>query len=149
MSDTKQADEDLALSALNSLSETTASSTEGLTAVNSQLAEARRRRRCGWSWLRIASDTDVPNPLAIVTAIAADLAISAGEFRRALAHSLRSEGLPLSKIASLLDVSGQRVGALLHRARQSEKNAEVEGGRRSTKACPFAVGPGTRAIPRE
>jgi hypothetical protein len=123
MPDTKQADEDLALSALNSLSETTASSIEGLTAVNFQLAEVRRRRRRGWTWLRIASNADGPNPLATVTAIAADLAVATGEFRRALAHSLRSEGLPLSRIASLLDVSRQRVGALLHRSQQREGNS--------------------------
>jgi hypothetical protein len=115
MPDTTDLDHDVALNALNSLSQTTESSIDGLANVNSQLAELRRRRRRGWSWRRIIAESDSPNPLAIATSVAANLAVATGEFRRALVKALRNEGLPLTKIAPLLEVSRQRVGALLNR----------------------------------
>jgi hypothetical protein len=113
MTDTANPEHDVALEALNTLSEVTASSIDGLTEVHSQLTRVRRRRRRGWSWRRIVSASDSPNPLAGVTHIAARLAIASAEFRRALAHALRNEGMQLTKIAPLLDVSRQRIGALL------------------------------------
>jgi hypothetical protein len=113
MTDTADPEQDVALEALDTLSEVTASSINGLTEVRSQLSQLRRRRRRGWSWRRIVSATDSPNPLAGVTGIASRLAIASAEFRRALAHALRREGIQLTKIAPLLDVSRQRVGALL------------------------------------
>lgn len=119
MTDTANPEQDVALEALNTLSGVTASSIEGLSEVHSQLTQVRRRRRRGWSWRRIISAGDSPNPLAGVTGIAASLAIASAEFRRALAHALRKEGLQLIKIAPLLDVSRQRVGALLRPRRPS------------------------------
>ena len=113
MTDTANPEQDVALEALDALSDVTASSIEGLTEVRSHLTQVRRRRRRGWSWRRILSADDSPNPLAGVTGIAASLAIASAEFRRALAHSLRREGLQLTRIAPLLDVSRQRIGALL------------------------------------
>jgi hypothetical protein len=119
MPETTNLDNDVALSALNSLSQVTESSISGLADVNSQLAQVRRQRRRGWSWRRIVADPAIPNPLSAATSIAADLAVATGEFRRALAHALRNEGLALAKIGPLLSVSRQRVGALLHRGRQT------------------------------
>jgi hypothetical protein len=109
---------DVALDALDTLSDVAATSIEGLTEVQTQLAQVRRRRRRGWTWRRIVSSEDSPKPLEKVTAIAANLAIASAEFRRGLAHSLRNEGLQLTKIAPLLEVSRQRIGALLRPRRQ-------------------------------
>jgi hypothetical protein len=119
MTSTANAEQDVALEALNTLSDVAASSINGLTEVHAQLAVVRRRRRRGWSWRRIASSDDSPNPLANVTGIAANLAMASAGFRRALAHALRSEGMQLTKIAPLLDVSRQRIGALLRPRRES------------------------------
>jgi hypothetical protein len=119
MTDTANPEQDVALEALNALTDVTSSSIEGLTEVRSHLTQVRRRRRRGWSWRRILSADDSPNPLAGVTGIAASLAIASAEFRRALAHSLRGEGLQLTRIAPLLDVSRQRIGALLRPRRPS------------------------------
>jgi hypothetical protein len=115
---TDTAEEDVALQALDTLSEVTSASIDGLTEVQSQLAQVRRRRRRGWTWRRIASSDDV-SPLASATGIAANLAVASGEFRRSLAHALRNEGMQLTKIGPLLDVSRQRVGALLRPRKRS------------------------------
>jgi hypothetical protein len=113
MTDTVDSEHDVALDALDTLSEVAASSIDGLTEVHAQLTQVRRRRRRGWTWRRIVSSEDSPNPLANVTGIAANLAIASAEFRRGLAHALRNEGMPLTRIAPLLNVSRQRIGALL------------------------------------
>jgi hypothetical protein len=118
MTSTVNAEQDVALEALNTLSDVAASSVNGLTEVHAQLAALRRQRRRGWSWRRIASSDDSPNPLASITGIAANLAMASAGFLRALAHALRSEGMQLTKIAPLLDVSRQRVGALLRPRRE-------------------------------
>jgi hypothetical protein len=110
---------DVALEALNTLADVTSSSIDGLAEVRSQLTQVRRRRRRGWSWQRIISADDSPNPLTGVTGIAATLAIASAEFRRALAQALRNEGMQLTKIAPLLDVSRQRIGALLRPRRRT------------------------------
>jgi len=127
MPKTTNLDQDVALSALNSLSQVTESSIDGLTDVNNRLAQVRRQRRRGWSWRKIVADPATPNPLSAATRIAADLAIATGEFRRALAHALRDEGLGLAKIGPLLSVSRQRVGALLNRGRQADDHGAGAG----------------------
>jgi hypothetical protein len=64
-------------------------------------------------WRHILSDSDVPNPSSLLTKVAADLALACGGFRRAMAIGLRREGLHITEIASLFDVSRQRVSALI------------------------------------
>jgi hypothetical protein len=123
MTDTANPEQDVALEALKTLSEVTASSIDGLTEVHSQLTQVRRRRSRGWSWRRIVSADDSPNPLVGVTGIAARLAVASADFRRALARALRNEGMQLSKIAPLLDVSRQRIGALLRPRRPSSHSS--------------------------
>jgi hypothetical protein len=73
----------------------------------------QHRRRRGWSWQRIMSSAGPHNPLKATTGILADVARASGEFRRALAKSLRDEGMHTTEIARLLDVTRQRVSALL------------------------------------
>jgi predicted transcriptional regulator len=53
--------------------------------------------------------------------IAARLARAGGEFRRSLAQMLRDEGVRITEIGHILDVSRQRVSALLRRPSQSEQ----------------------------
>jgi predicted XRE-type DNA-binding protein len=52
------------------------------------------------------------SPLSAAAKIAANLACRAGEFRRALARALHNEGMRITEIASLFEVSRQRVSAL-------------------------------------
>ena len=119
MTETADTEHDVALDALDALSDAAASSIDGLAEVHSQLAHLRRRRRRGWTWRRIISSEDSLHPLASVTRIAANLAIASAEFRRGLAHALRNEGMQLTRIAPLLDVSRQRIGALLRPRRRN------------------------------
>ena len=119
MTETLNTENDVALDALDTLSEVAASSIEGLAEVHSQLAQVRRRRRRGWTWRRIVSSEDSLHPLASVTEIAANLAIANAEFRRGLARALRNEGMQHTRIAPLLDVSRQRIGALLRPRRHN------------------------------
>ena len=67
MTDAANPEQDVALEALNTLSDVTASSIDGLTEARAELTQIRRRRRRGWSWRRIVSANASPNPLAGVT----------------------------------------------------------------------------------
>jgi len=113
MAEIETEQDDGALVALEVLSEVTASSIEGLSEVNERIEGARRRRGEGWSWERIVSSTDLAGSMSTLARLAAGLGRASGEFRRALAHALRSEGLRLTEIGRFLDVSRQRVSALL------------------------------------
>jgi hypothetical protein len=114
MTDTQNTANDAAIRALTTLSEAAASSANNLVDVHDELADMGRRKRQGWSWRQILSSDGwtTANPLSGVTGIVANLARAAGEFRRALARGLRNEGMRVSDIASLFDVSRQRVSAL-------------------------------------
>ncbi len=113
MSDSSLANEDVALDALDALSKIAASSAEELIEVNRGIDAMQTRRRHGWSWQRIVSSAGTDNPLKSVAGILANLSRGSGEFRRALARSLRDEEMHTTEIARLLDVTRQRVGALL------------------------------------
>ena len=118
MTDT-EAQEDPALKALSTLSEVTLRSVDDLTAITDELAAMQRRRRRGWSWQRILSSAPAPSPLTAVAGIASNLGRASGDFRRALIRALRSEGMRITEIATLLEVSRQRVSALVHPKRSS------------------------------
>jgi hypothetical protein len=113
MVDSLEVELDPVLLALTNLSEVATSSASDLAELNENLAILRRNRLQGWSWRRIIADAESPNPLALLTKIAADLARACGGFRRALAVGLRREGLQVTEIATLFVVSRQRVSALL------------------------------------
>jgi hypothetical protein len=121
VSGTEAKEQDVALGALDALSEATTSSIEGLNEVNEQFTVAKRRRRVGWSWQRIVSSTDLPSALSAVARTTADLGRASGEFRRSLAQVLRGEGIRLADIGHYLAVSRQRVGALI-RSRRTESD---------------------------
>lgn len=101
VSGTEAKEQDVALGALDALSEATTSSIEGLNEVNEQFTVAKRRRRVGWSWQRIVSSTDLPSALSAVARTTADL----GRERRvpplAGAGTTRG-GYPLGRYRSLL-----------------------------------------------
>ena len=63
VSGTEAKEQDVALGALDALSEATTSSIEGLNEVNEQFTVAKRRRRVGWSWQRIVVEHRSPERL--------------------------------------------------------------------------------------
>jgi hypothetical protein len=117
--DDESKDKDEALIALTSLTEVAAASAHGLSALQNDLQTMQERREHGWSWLQIASSEDGLDPLATLTGITANLGIAIGSFRRALARSLQKEGMRITSIAGLLEVSRQRVSTLVS-ARRSD-----------------------------
>jgi hypothetical protein len=122
MADIQEREQDPVLVALTSLSDVAASSATDLADLNQDLAQIREHRIRGWSWRQIISDVDSPNPLAVLTKIATNLARASGGFRRALAMGLRREGMQVTEIAGLFEVSRQRVSALI-RPRASSDDA--------------------------
>jgi len=113
MTDTKDAQQDAALDALTTLSEVADRGVEELKVVSQDLAEMRGKRVQGWSWRQIVSSDNGQNPLAALTSLLAGLGRAGGEFRRALARALRVEGMRVTEIGGLLDVSRQRISALI------------------------------------
>jgi hypothetical protein len=110
---TESSEQDPALDALDALSEATSASIEGLAEVNAQLEDVRGRVRQGWSWHKIVSSSDLGSAMTAVARISANLGRASGAFRRCLAKVLHTEGLRITEIGSLLEVSRQRVSALL------------------------------------
>jgi hypothetical protein len=113
MAETEEIEQDQVLEALASLSDVATSSANELIALSEDLADIRRHRISGWSWRRIVSSEDSPKPLSVLTHIASEFARASGGYRRALAHGLRDEGMQVTEIASLFEVSRQRVSALI------------------------------------
>jgi predicted XRE-type DNA-binding protein len=116
MADTAQT-QDPVSEALTNLSEVAASSAKDLTALDEGLVDMKRRRARGTSWREIISSAGSPNPLAAMASIATNLGRATGALRRALAGALRNEGMQVTEIAKLFDVSRQRVSALLRTRR--------------------------------
>jgi predicted XRE-type DNA-binding protein len=113
MAESLEVEQDPVLEALSNLSEVAISSASDLADLNKDLAGLRLNRLQGWTWRRIIADADTPNPLTLLSKIAADLALACGGFRRALALGLRREGLQITEIATIFEVSRQRVSALI------------------------------------
>lgn len=118
MTETHNKENDAALHALTALSEAAASTARDLDALAGDLSQMVRRREEGWTWLRIASTEQGLNPLSTVTKILADLGIAIGGFRRSLARALIGEGMKVTEIAGLLEVSRQRVSTLVGARRE-------------------------------
>lgn len=102
---------DPALEALTALSQVAEKSAAGLTEVTEDLASMEEHRREGWTWQRIVTST--PQLLPTMAGIVKDLGRASGEFRRSIAHALRNEGMNVTEVAGLLEVTRQRIGALL------------------------------------
>lgn len=117
---------DPVVTALTTLSDVAASSASGLLGLNEDLTTIRQQRLSGWSWRRIMNDSDSPRALSSITEIASNFARASGGFRRALAHGLRKEGLQVTEVATLFDVSRQRVSALLRRREPDESGQLIE-----------------------
>jgi hypothetical protein len=118
--------EDPVVAALSTLSDVATHSADDLMGLNDHLETIRSHRVRGWSWHRIISDDAVPNPLAVLTAIAANFARASGAFRRALAVGLRKEGMQVTEIAALFGVSRQRVSALIRPRPKDESEQFIE-----------------------
>jgi hypothetical protein len=110
---TKGGEGDPVVTALTTLSHVATSSANELLGLNQDLTQIRDHRLEGWSWRRIMDDNEAKKPLSAITEIATNFARASGGFRRALATGLRGEGLQVTEVAALFDVSRQRVSALL------------------------------------
>ena len=126
MSEDQVFERDPVLRALAILSDAATSSANHLTVLSEDLAAVRVHRMRGWSWRRILADADLSNPLSALTGVAADLARACGAFRRALALGLRREGMQVTEIATLFEVSRQRVSALLRPGMVDGEDGTVE-----------------------
>ena len=113
MTESDDAEQDPALDALTALSKAAESGADDLNLVKDRLAVMSRHRRRGWSWRRIATSADAVTPLSIAARVLADFGRAVGGYRRALATALRDEGVKVTEIADLLDVSRQRISALV------------------------------------
>ena len=110
--------------ALAKLSDVATSSAIELNGLNEEIAAIRDHRMRGWSWRRIISHAEAPDPLSLLTKIAANISRASGTFRRALALGLRDEGMQVTEIAKHFEVSRQRVSALLRRRGAESDEAE-------------------------
>jgi hypothetical protein len=113
MAETVDREQDPALEALTTLSEAAAASARELTLLDHEFAAMRRRRYRGWSWRQIFASARSAEMLSCAARIVAHLGRATGGFRRAAARALRSEGMQVVQIAALLEVSRQRVSALV------------------------------------
>ena len=118
--------QDAVVEALTNLSEVAASSAQELTDLDEGLADLKQRRTRGASWREIISSAHSPSPLAAMASIATNLGRATGTLKRALAGALRNEGMQVTEIADLFDVSRQRVSALL-RARRGNGTIGANG----------------------
>lgn len=116
MAKTGKIKQDPALEALTTLSETAEASARELDHLGNELTAMERHRKRGWSWRRTLASSNSLNPLSRVAKVVSDLGRASGAFRRAIARSLRSEGMQITEIATLLAVTRQRVSALIHTA---------------------------------
>ena len=121
MAEIQEKEQDPVLDALSSLSDIATSSAKDLNALDQDLAGMERLRRRGWTWRRIVASSDSPNALSKLGKIASDLGRASGEFRRALVRGLRQEGMQVTQVAKLLEVSRQRVSALIHPRRTVDR----------------------------
>jgi hypothetical protein len=123
-SHTNTGERDPVVTALSTLSDVATSSASELLGLNDDLTAIREQRLSGWSWRRIMNDSRSPKTLSSITEIASNFARASGGFRRALAQGLRKEGLQVTEVASLFDVTRQRVSALL-RPRQPDESEKL------------------------
>jgi hypothetical protein len=124
MAETQETEQDPVLDALESLSDVATSSAKDLISLDQDLADMQNQRRRGWTWRRIVAASDSPNALSKIAKIATDLGRASGEFRRTLVRGLRhDEAMQVTQIAKLLEVSRQRVSALIHPRRATDSES--------------------------
>jgi hypothetical protein len=128
MSESPEMAKDPVLEALSNLTRVAASCEGDLAELRRTLTRLRQNRLDGWSLRRMMAEAGSPSPLSLMTKVASNLARACGGFRRALALGLRQEGLQVTEIATLFEVSRQRVSALvrlngLNHGRKPEETA--------------------------
>jgi hypothetical protein len=108
-----EAEQDPVLDAITTLSDIATSSANDLAVLQDELDDMKRHRAQGLSLRHILSAPDAPKVLSTLGAIATNLGRASGSFRRALAMGLRREGMQVTEVANLFEVSRQRVSALI------------------------------------
>jgi predicted XRE-type DNA-binding protein len=105
--------QDPATTALDHLASAADEGASELRELQHDLTVMKEERGRGSSWRQIMATSPVPRPLAHIARITANLAAAGGAFRQAVAKALRSEGMQVTAIADLFDVSRQRVSTLV------------------------------------
>jgi predicted XRE-type DNA-binding protein len=75
----------------------------------------QRKRERGWTWARILDDDAQPSVVELVRRSAQRATEAKTRLSTVLARELSAEGLSRRQLARLLQVTHQRVSALLHR----------------------------------
>jgi DNA-directed RNA polymerase specialized sigma24 family protein len=110
--------DDAFLTALAALDEALADNEQRLKLIKKRIAELRRLRAKGASYVDIVASRDGPLLVQLLTESSAALDTSGANVRRAEAQALYAEGLTMEQIAEHFGVSRQRVSALLRKARK-------------------------------
>jgi len=105
--------EDEFLEALRALEHTLADNQKRVTLIKNRIAQLRRLRSRGASYVEVVSNTDGPLIVQLLTESSKALDTSGANVRRAEAHALYAEGLTMEQIAERFGVTRQRVSILL------------------------------------
>jgi hypothetical protein len=105
-------EDDPTLGALSQVADLVKSAEGELRDLNGDLETMQVERAMGHSWKRIMTGAGSPNPISKLATITANLGRANGALRRAVTKALRLEGMRVESIASLFEVSRQRISAL-------------------------------------
>ena len=109
--------EDAFLEALTALEGTLADNQQRTELIGKRIAQLRRMRANGASYVEIVSIREGPLIVQLLTESSAALDTIGATVRRAEARALYAEGLTMDQIADRFGVTRQRVSTLLRKAR--------------------------------
>lgn len=112
--------------ALSDLSDVTEHSIADQRSMVKQIRQMRLSRRRGKPWSEILAAGAGPGLLSLSGRVIARLIQATGRVKRAMARTLRSEGLGLEEIGRLLGVTHQRVSHLLARSPAAPEPGSTE-----------------------
>jgi len=106
---------EIAFERLEVLDESLSSTIEDLLAARNRVKRLMDQRESDAPWAEMVTELEGPLVVELVTRSLTSLSDAGSKFRRAQAEALRSEGLPMTRIAALFGVSRQRISSLLAR----------------------------------
>ncbi len=104
---------DPVLTALNELTATLEANASDQRMLARRVQSAVKARGTGKSWTDILEGESDPSTIRLVTDILGRTSRVSGQLRRALAVSLREDGLTIPAIANMFGVTHQRISSLL------------------------------------
>jgi hypothetical protein len=114
-SSTTRSRKDPVLAALKELSDVLEANAADQRVLARRIKSATQARATGKSWTEILERESEPGTIRLVTDILGRMSAVSGVLRRALAVSLREDGLTIPAIAGMFGVTHQRVSSLLRR----------------------------------